>query len=89
MNVEIVVPEEFMGEVIGDLNSRRGRIESIEPRGDSQIVQAHVPLSEMFGYATNLRSRTQGRATYTMEFNCYEETPRNITEEIVSKVKGE
>ncbi|MBI4744216.1 MAG: elongation factor G [Actinobacteria bacterium] len=89
MEVEVVVPEGYMGDVIGDLNSRRGRIEGIEPRNGMQIIRSRVPLSEMFGYATDLRSKTQGRATYTMQFECYEEIPTNISHEIISKVKGE
>ncbi len=89
MSVEVISPEEYMGDVIGDLNSRRGRIEGLEPRGNSQVIRAFVPLSEMFGYATDLRSKTQGRATYTMQFERYEEVPGNIAKEIVSKIKGE
>jgi elongation factor G len=88
MSVEVVVPEEYMGDVIGDLNSRRGRIEGMELRGTSQIIKAMVPLSEMFGYATEIRSRTQGRGSFTMHFGRYEEVPGAISEEIVSKVKG-
>jgi len=88
MAVEVVTPEEFMGDVIGDLNRRRGHIESMEPRGNAQVVRAKVPLSEMFGYATDLRSRTQGRAAYTMQFKAYEQVPKSVAEEIVSKVGG-
>jgi elongation factor G len=88
MSVEVVVPEEYMGDVIGDLNSRRGRIESLEARSGSQIIRAMVPLAEMFGYATNMRSRTQGRATYTMHFARYEETPSSISEEIIGRLQG-
>ena len=88
MAVEVVVPEEYMGDVIGDLNSRRGRIEGMELRGTSQIIKSHVPLSEMFGYATDLRSRTQGRGSFTMHFGRYEEVPGSIAEEIVSKIQG-
>ncbi len=88
MSVEVVVPEEYMGDVIGDLNSRRGRIEGLELRGSSQIIKAMVPLSEMFGYATELRSRTQGRGSFTMHFGRYEEVPASISEEIVSRVQG-
>ena len=87
MGVEVVVPEEYMGDVIGDLNSRRGRIEGLERRSGSQVVRAFVPLSEMFGYVTNLRSRTQGRGTYSMEFHHYEEVPRHIAEAVI-KGKG-
>jgi elongation factor G len=88
MSVEVVVPEEYMGDVIGDLNSRRGRIEGMELRGTSQIIKSMVPLSDMFGYATELRSRTQGRGSFTMHFGRYEEVPANIAEEIVSRVQG-
>jgi elongation factor G len=88
MSVEVVVPEEYMGDVIGDLNSRRGRIEGLELRGTSQIIKAMVPLSEMFGYATELRSRTQGRGSFTMHFGRYEEVPASIAEEIISRVQG-
>ena len=76
MRVEVVVPKEYIGEVMGDLASRRGRIQSQEERGGTQIVNARVPLSEMFGYATDLRSRTQGRATYSMHFDAYEQAPQ-------------
>ena len=88
MAVEVVVPEEYMGPVNGDLVSRRGRLEGTEVRGTTQIIKASVPLSEMFGYATELRSRTQGRGSFTMHFNRYDEVPRNIAEEIVSRVQG-
>jgi elongation factor G len=88
MAVEVVVPEEYMGDVIGDLNSRRGRIEGMELRGTTQIIKASVPLSEMFGYATDVRSRTQGRGSFTMHFGKYEEVPGSLAEEIVSKVQG-
>ena len=87
--IEVSIPEEYMGEVIGDLNSRRGRIEGMESRGNLQIVRGFVPLSSMFGYATDLRSRTQGRGNYVMQFECYEEVPRNIAEQIIAKRKGE
>lgn len=83
--VEIVVPEEYMGDVIGDINSRRGRMEGMESRSGAQVVRAFVPLSEMFGYATTLRSRTQGRGTYSMEFDHYEEVPKSIQEQVVGK----
>ena len=89
MSVEVVTPEDYMGDVIGDLNSRRGRVGGMEQRGNSQVVSAQVPLSEMFGYATDLRSRTQGRATYTMQFNSYQQTPASVQEEIVARVRGE
>jgi elongation factor G len=88
MSVEVVVPEEYMGDVIGDLNSRRGRIEGMELRGTSQIIKSMVPLSEMFGYATELRSRTQGRGSFTMHFGRYEEVPGSIAEEIITRVQG-
>jgi len=88
MSVEVVVPEQYMGDVIGDLNSRRGRIEGMQLRGTTQIIKAMVPLSEMFGYATELRSRTQGRGSFTMHFGRYEEVPASLAEEIVSKVQG-
>ena len=78
MSVEVVTPEEYMGDVIGDLNSRRGKIQNIERRGKAQVIKAQVPLSEMFGYATDLRSKTQGRATYTMQFSHYDEVPKGI-----------
>jgi elongation factor G len=87
--VEVVTPEEFMGEVIGDLNRRRGRVHGMEARGNAQVVSASVPLSEMFGYATDLRSNTQGRATYTMQFEGYEEVPPNIGEKIIEQRTGE
>ena len=82
MKVEVVVPEEYMGDVMGDLNSRRGRVEGMDARGNTQVINSYVPLKEMFGYATNLRSLTQGRATYTMQFSHYEEVPTSIAEEI-------
>jgi len=88
MAVEVVVPEEYMGDVIGDINSRRGRIEGMELRATTQIIKAKAPLSEMFGYATELRSRTQGRGSFTMHFGKYEEVPASIAEEIVNKVQG-
>jgi elongation factor G len=88
MAVEVVVPEEYMGDVIGDLNSRRGRIMGMEGRGGAQVVSSHVPLSSMFGYATDLRSSTQGRATYTMTFDHYDQVPKALSEEIIAKVNG-
>jgi elongation factor G len=87
--VEVVTPEEFMGDVIGDLNRRRGRVNGMEPRGNAQVINAHVPLSEMFGYATDVRSMTQGRATYTMQFDSYEEVPPNIAEKVVEARTGD
>jgi len=88
MKVSVVVPEDYMGDVISDLNARRGRITAMNSRGSTQIVDANVPLAEMFGYATDLRSATQGRATHTMHFGRYEETPRQVGEEVVAKVQG-
>jgi elongation factor G len=88
-DVEVVTPEEHMGDVIGDLSSRRGRVEKMDQRGTDRIVAAQVPLAEMFGYATELRSRTQGRATYTMQFNSYKEVPQTIQDEVVATVRGE
>ena len=88
-DVEVTTPEEYMGEVMGDLSARRGKIEGMEPRGNAQIVRARVPLSELFGYATALRSLTQGRANYSMQFGRYEEVPGNIATEIVAKARGE
>ena len=88
MKVEVTVPEEYMGDVIGDLNSRRGQIQGMEPRNGAQVIDAFVPLSEMFGYATDLRSKTQGRGNYSMEVDHYEEVPRNIAEAIIAKNKG-
>jgi elongation factor G len=88
MAVEVVVPDEYMGTVNGDLISRRGRLEGMELRGSTQMIKAMVPLSEMFGYATELRSRTQGRGSFTMHFGRYEEVPASIAEEIISKAQG-
>ena len=88
MKVEVVVPEEYMGDVIGDLNSRRGRIEGMESRNGAQSIRAFVPLAEMFGYSTDLRSKTQGRGNYSMEISYYDEVPKNISEAIVAKLKG-
>ncbi len=89
MRVEVVVPEEYMGDIMGDVTSRRGRVEGMEARGNAQVVRAMVPLSEMFGYATSLRSRTQGRGTYSMHFDHYEEVPKSIAEEIIKKQTGQ
>jgi elongation factor G len=89
MAVEVVTPEDYMGDVMGDLSSRRGRLAGQEPRGNAIAIKAEVPLSEMFGYATDLRSRTQGRATYTMQFDSYQQMPNNIQEEIVARLRGE
>ena len=88
MKVEVVMPEEYLGDIMGDITSRRGRVEGMEARGNAQVVSASVPLSEMFGYATSLRSSTQGRGTYTMVFDHYEEVPKSISEEIIKKNKG-
>jgi elongation factor G len=88
MRVEVVVPKEYLGDVMGDLASRRGRIQSQDERGGTQIVNARVPLSEMFGYATDLRSRTQGRATYSMHFDRYEQAPPSESEQVVARVQG-
>jgi elongation factor G len=89
MKVEVITPEDFMGDVIGDLNSRRGQIQSMDERAGARVVKALVPLSEMFGYVGDLRSRTQGRASYSMEFDSYAEVPANVSKEIVAKVRGE
>ena len=89
MAVEVTTPEDYMGDVIGDLSSRRGKVEGMEQRGNSHIVRAQVPLSDMFGYATDLRSRTQGRATYSMQFHAYTEVPESIAREIIAKARGE
>jgi elongation factor G len=88
MDVEVVTPEEYMGDVMGDLNSRRGRISGMTPRKDAQVIKATVPLSEMFGYATGLRSMTQGRAIYSMEISHYEETPKSVSDQIIEKIRG-
>ena len=85
MKVEVLMPEEFMGDVIGDLNSRRGQVEGMDSRGSTQVVRAFVPLAEMFGYATDLRSMTQGRASYSMELSHYAEVPGNLAQELVAK----
>jgi elongation factor G len=89
MAVEVVTPDDYMGDVIGDLSSRRGKVEGMEQRGNAQVVRAQVPLAEMFGYATDLRSRTQGRATYTMQFDSYQQVPGSIAEEIIARIRGE
>ena len=88
MKVEVTVPEEYMGDVIGDINSRRGRIEGMEARSGAEVIRGFVPLSEMFGYATDLRSRTQGRGVYVMMFDHYEDVPKNIAEGIIAKRQG-
>ncbi|AEP84886.1 elongation factor G [Bacillus spizizenii TU-B-10] len=89
MKVEVVIPEEYMGDIMGDITSRRGRVEGMEARGNAQVVRAMVPLAEMFGYATALRSNTQGRGTFTMFMDHYEEVPKSVSEEIIKKNKGE
>jgi elongation factor G len=88
MEVEVVTPSDFLGDVIGDLSARRGKIGGMTQRGDAQVVAADVPLAEMFGYSTQLRSMTQGRAVYTMQFDHYEEVPKSIAEQIISKAKS-
>jgi elongation factor G len=88
-DIEVVTPEDFMGDVIGDISSRRGRVEAMDQRGSDRIVKAQVPLSEMFGYVTELRSRTQGRASSSMQFNSYQEVPQSIAEQVVAQVRGE
>jgi elongation factor G len=88
MDVEVETPEDYLGDVMGNLSARRGQIQGIEERGGAKLVKAVVPLSEMFGYATDLRSSTQGRASYTMQFSSYEPVPKSIAEEIVSKAGG-
>jgi elongation factor G len=88
MMVEVVLPEEFLGEVLGDLNARRGHIQSMEVRAGAQVVKAHVPLATMFGYVNTLRSLTSGRATYSMEFDHYEPVPANLAEELIAKARG-
>jgi elongation factor G len=84
VSVEVVLPEEYLGDVLGGLNSRRGKVAEMETRSGAQVLRAHVPLSEMFGYATTLRSATQGRATYSMQFSHYEQVPQHVKEEILS-----
>jgi elongation factor G len=88
MGVEVVCPEDFMGDVIGDLNSRRGQVKNMDQRGNMKVVTADVPLANMFGYSTDLRSKTQGRASYTMTFSHYAPVPNNVAEQIIAKVKG-
>ena len=89
MAVEVTTPDDYMGDVIGDLSSRRGRVEGMDQRGSSHVIHAQVPLADMFGYATDLRSRTQGRATYTMQFHSYNEVPESIAKEIIARAHGE
>ena len=88
MGVEVVTPEEYMGDVIGDLNSRRGRIDNMVQRTDAQVIKAFVPLSNMFGYSTDMRSISQGRAIYSMQFDHYAEVPKSVSEEVISAAKG-
>jgi elongation factor G len=88
MAVEVVTPDDYLGDVMGNLNGRRGRVESLEPLGNSQSIKASVPLSEMFGYATDLRSMSQGRATFTMQFDRYDEVPQSIASDIVDSQSG-
>ena len=88
MAEEVEVPEEYMGDVIGNLNSRRGRIENMEERAGAKVITSKVPLAEMFAYSTTLRSMSQGRGTYTMQFSHYDEAPRNVAEEIIAKARG-
>jgi elongation factor G len=88
MSLEVIVPEDYMGDVIGDLNSRRGKIQGMKARGSAQVITAEVPLAEMFGYATDLRSKTQGRGTFTMQFAHYDMVPKAIADQIVAKVQG-
>jgi elongation factor G len=88
MSTEVVVPEQFMGSVIGDLSSRRGKINGMEPRMGAQVISAHVPLAEMFGYSTSLRSATEGRAVYTMQFHHYAAVPNTVGDQLVAKNRG-
>ncbi|HMB01235.1 MAG TPA: elongation factor G, partial [Spirochaetota bacterium] len=88
MSVQVECPEDNMGDVIGDLNARRGKVQGMEDRGMGKVINAEVALAEMFGYSTDLRSKTQGRATYSMEFSHYEEVPKSISDEIIKKIKG-
>jgi elongation factor G len=89
MRVEVVIPEEYLGDIMGQITARRGRVEGMEARGNAQVVRSQVPLSEMFGYATALRSSTQGRGVFSMHFDHYEEVPKSVSEEIIKKNKGE
>jgi elongation factor G len=89
MAVTVTTPDDYVGEVMGDLSSRRGRVGVMEQQGSSQVINAQVPLADMFGYATDLRSRTQGRATYTMQFHAYNEVPEAISKEIIARAHGE
>jgi elongation factor G len=89
MEVEVITPEDYMGDVMGDLNGRRGKVEGMDQRGNSQVIRAQVPMSEMFGYATDLRSKTQGRATYSMQFHSYQDVPQSIADDIVATRRGD
>jgi elongation factor G len=89
MSIEVVTPDDYMGDVIGDINSRRGQMEGMEARSGTQVIRAKVPLSNMFGYVSDLRSRTQGRAAYTMIFDSYQEVPDGVAKEIIARVRGE
>ena len=89
MAVEVVTPEDYLGDVMGDLSSRRGKLQGSEQRGTAQVIRAEVPLSEMFGYATDLRSKTQGRAAYSMQFDSYQQVPGGEQEDIVKRIRGE
>ena len=88
MKVEVVIPDEYLGDVMGDITSRRGRLDGMEARGNAQVIRAYVPLSEMFGYATALRSNTQGRGNYSMVMDHYEQVPKSIADEVIKKYKG-
>ena len=88
MDVEVVTPEQYMGDIMGDLSSRRGRVQEMTERGNAKVIKAHVPLAGMFGYATDVRSMSQGRATYTMQFAHYDEVPKSLAEEIMAKYSG-
>jgi len=88
MEVEVTTPEDYMGDIVGDLSRRRGKVQGMSDRNGAKIIDAEVPLSEMFGYSTQLRSMSQGRATYSMQFKHYEEVPNNIAQEIIASVKG-
>ena len=88
MKVEIIVPEEYLGDVLGDISSRRGKVESMDLKGNARVIIAYVPLGEMFGYATTLRSLTQGRGTFIMQFSHYEKVPMHLAEQIIKKAKG-
>jgi elongation factor G len=88
MEVEVVAPSDYLGDIMGDLSSRRGKVGGMTQRGEAQVIAAHVPLAEMFGYSTTLRSMSQGRAVYSMQFAHYEEVPKSVAEQIISKAQG-